>query len=1286
MNRRREVLRWVLKLSANPKAFSRGTREDDPTPFELDHMRLLLGSWLENQMDVAVATNINEQIWLTLASLLEKREMLTELSDRGHRYVTALGNPDLHIDNDGGPTLQTRAIRHILEPRKYSEKLDDDVYLVIATALLPVLGEFAETQDNDAWGYLDRSQRPGRVQLTDAAPPVVGYYRARPEEAQVADGIESTTVLTAVHGIGGVGKSQLATQLLHQQLDTAEPVEVIAWIRAADDHGINDLLELADRVGLPKREEEPDQQRCKRIWDHLRSAGRRWFIVIDNVHTPDNIRPLLPPTPAGGRIIVTSRHTDWDKETVIEVDCFDKQTGANLLLEISDSDPDDSYEQAEELSIELGGLALALVLAGRLCRRTKTLGDFLNDWRARPDYQYLGSKTHPTYDRAITALWNESLTVANKQSPSAGHLLLICCHLDWTNIDWPWLRAQLTTTNHWDNHTLNQAAEALADLSLIELDHNRIAVKHNTIADGYRADPNNPGQLTEKVITDLTYLLTPPTTRPNDQQLRHIDAIANQSNEIPTDQQLTHIDAIARRRSDSATSDLLPVIETAGLHHLYSTYSRRAIPIWHLLFEAKTQTLGSKHLDTLTAQANLAVSYAHAGQLDNAISTGREVLHQREQILGSDHPDTLSSRANLAVSLKQAGHAAETIALEEQLILDNRSFLGLDHPLTLASEANLAVSLAQVGRIHEAITVGQQALEHRQRVLGRDHPDTITSQANLAYFYGAIGSLNEATTLGEKVLESRQRVLGYDHPETLNSRGNLGMAYRQAGRLEEAINLEESLVADRRRLLGVEHPDTLTSQANLAIYYRESGRVDQALDLEEELLTARHHLFGPDHPDTITSQANLTISYMQGGRIEEALALGHEALNNRQRVLGHDHPETLNSRTNLAMTYRQAGRIESALTMEEELVVDRQRILGIDHPDTLRSQTNLGIYYRQAGHLDEALQLEEEVLARGRSVLGPDHPDTLVSQTNLAITYRESGLLDEAIALGQRALEDHLRVLGPDHLRTLTSQADLAMAYREAGHPEEAIATGEKAFEDRQRILGPDHPDTLISQANLAIAYGEFGRLSEAIRIEEKVAATRRRTLGHDHPDTLLSQANLAISYAQSGRISDAVDLTKRTLELHETTFGATHPTTIELKQRLAHLYFELSSDTWALGVRLQEQAVQDLLRNHGEAHPSTVGAKRQLGRSLSITGRTHDAIMVLEEALADSEQLTNSSEQESVYISELLSECYYKSERFQEAIALQENVVASFEQVLGNHHSEARAARERLLQWREGV
>jgi tetratricopeptide (TPR) repeat protein len=138
-------------------------------------------------------------------------------------------------------------------------------------------------------------------------PPHNPHFTGRGAElADLARGLTGGSAVTvhSVHGLGGVGKTQLAAEYAHAR---AADYEVAWWVAAEEASLIPDQFAgLARRLGLDPAT-EPDLVRAQ-VHDRLREVAG-WLLVFDNADDADGIRSWLPaaPQPFGvpGHVLVT---------------------------------------------------------------------------------------------------------------------------------------------------------------------------------------------------------------------------------------------------------------------------------------------------------------------------------------------------------------------------------------------------------------------------------------------------------------------------------------------------------------------------------------------------------------------------------------------------------------------------------------------------------------------------------------------------------------------------------------------------------------------------------------------------------------------------------------------------------------------------------------------------------------------------------------------------------------------------------------------------------------------
>ncbi|RYP17801.1 hypothetical protein DL767_009943 [Monosporascus sp. MG133] len=218
------------------------------------------------------------------------------------------------------------------------------------------------------------------------------------------------------------------------------------------------------------------------------------------------------------------------------------------------------------------------------------------------------------------------------------------------------------------------------------------------------------------------------------------------------------------------------------IHRLYE----EAEQMYRQVLELREAVLGREHPDTLISMNNLALVLQNQGKYDEAEQIHRQELKLSEAVLGREHPDTLTSMNNLALVLRNQGKYDEAEQMHRQVLELSEAVLGREHPSTLTSMNNLARVLDSQGKYDDAEQMHRQELKLSEAVLGREHPSTLISMNNLAGVLDSQGKYDEAEQMHRQVLELREAVLGREHPLTLTSMNNLVRVLRNQGKYEEA--------------------------------------------------------------------------------------------------------------------------------------------------------------------------------------------------------------------------------------------------------------------------------------------------------------------------------------------------------------------------------------------------------------------------------------------------------------------------------------------------------------------
>jgi tetratricopeptide (TPR) repeat protein len=180
---------------------------------------------------------------------------------------------------------------------------------------------------------------------------------------RLADGLAAKRAV-AVHGIDGVGKTQLAARYARQHRDS---YDVVWWLHADKPATLRmNLVGLAVALGLVTDvAKESDAIDATRWW---LQRTVRWLLIIDDASDPDAVADLVPEG-TGGHVVITSRSAgDWRAlgAQPIALDVFERHESCEFLAERCDEqDPDVLAAVAEAL----GDLPLALERAAGYANR-----------------------------------------------------------------------------------------------------------------------------------------------------------------------------------------------------------------------------------------------------------------------------------------------------------------------------------------------------------------------------------------------------------------------------------------------------------------------------------------------------------------------------------------------------------------------------------------------------------------------------------------------------------------------------------------------------------------------------------------------------------------------------------------------------------------------------------------------------------------------------------------------------------------------------------------------------
>ncbi|KAI0159859.1 hypothetical protein GGR52DRAFT_582588 [Hypoxylon sp. FL1284] len=748
---------------------------------------------------------------------------------------------------------------------------------------------------------------------------------------------------TALEGLGGIGKTQIALEAAYQVRDKHPDCSVF-WVPAVDATSFeNAYRDIGNQLGVKGMEDDKaDVKVLVRAALGHESAGS-WLMIVDNaddlkLFADATLSDYLPFNRNGSILFTTRNHEaaarlDIPQQDITNVTRMNNDEATNLLRA---GLKEDQIRDAESITYLLGFLAnlpLAIKQASAYMAKTgmstskylqhcqssdKTMVRLLSqDFEDRNRYKNINNP--------IATTWLISFNHISRDYPLAARYLRFICYL----------------------------AEKDVPISLLPPGEDELEADEAIgILKGYAfvIERNEPDSFD---IHRLVRLAMRNWLQTNGEwQEWAMDAIQHLTDEYPFPNHenrsiwmryLPHGRAVLHLRNEFADKET----------DLLFNYNE-AEQMYRKTLELRERVLGREHPSTLASINNLAL----------AEQMHRQTLELRERVLGREHPSTLDSMNNLANVLDSQGKYEEltervlgreyldtlgsmnNLALLIKRVMNNLVSVK-EHLFIFGSINNLANVLNSQGKYKElreqvmnalAITLNSQGkYEGAEQVLGREHPFTL-------------GSMNNLASIHRQILELTERVLGREHLYTFDSMNNLANMHRQTLELRERVmnNLANVLNSQgkyeelTKRVLGREHLNILNSMNNLANVDREHSSTFDSMNNLANILDSQgkyeeltKRVLGREHPNTFGNINNLAL-------ILELI----------ERVLGREHPDTLGNINNLANMHQQTLEL-------------KERVLGREHPDILGSMNNL------------TLELKERVLGR-------EHSFTLVSMNNLA--------------------------------------------------------------------------------------------------------------------------------------------------------------------------------------------------------------------------------------------------------------------------------------------------------------
>ncbi|MFC0548488.1 FxSxx-COOH system tetratricopeptide repeat protein [Kutzneria chonburiensis] len=773
----------------------------------------------------------------------------------------------------------------------------------------------------------------------------------------------TTAILpAALHGMGGIGKTQIAAEYIYRHL---EDYELVWWIQATQPAQIRAALtDLAQALRLPGAREAHTAVPAVREALRIGVPYRRWLLVFDSAESPEAVRPFFPSN-GPGEILITSRNPDWaGVARPLEIAVFSRAESKELLRRRG---PEIDDAQADALAQKLGDLPLAIAQAAAWRAETgMPVREYLRLFDEKVA-EILDTTRPDDYEVPLAAAWNVSFDELQSRNPAAHQLLQVCAFFApdpisrslFTGVRGLSIAVELDAALR-DPIRLGRAIRDINRYGLAKIDH--------------RNDTLLLHRLVQLVLRDRM----PPQRRADMKHGAH--------------QLLANLDP-----NDPNTAGQWPRYQ-AILPHAYASDIVECDDRW-----------------VRQLVLNLMTFLYQWGDHEEAANLAKRATETWQNRLDETDPQLLQAWGQQAIYLWTLGRYGEASPINERTLALHRRVSGEDSEETLLAERRVAVDRRAKGDFSGALAVNRDVYQKAKGVFGDDDPVTLSAAHDLGVILRLVGEYTEARVLDEDMYKRQVELRGYDAAQTLNVLGGLILDRMELGEYGWASVEQERLAERAARLFGEDTAATLQRQHHLSMALRKNGDHAGALERSTQAWQRYRIRYGDSHPQTLACAIGQSINLRNAGELSAAQQLGEETFGRYRAVLGEHHPHTLAAAVDLAVTLRLMGDADAAQTLDERSLEQFRTMFGPDQPHAIGAAINLASDLAARGEFENALKLDNDVVARAERVLGADHPTTLAAAVNRTFDLRALGRGQEADPLYVDVMNRYRRVLGDKH-------------------------------------------------------------------------------------------------------------------------------------------------------------------------------------------------------------------------------------------------------------------------------
>jgi len=538
------------------------------------------------------------------------------------------------------------------------------------------------------------------------------------ELKEIAELLNNSNSLLLINGIGGIGKSTIASYYLHSQ---KEKLDYYGFFEGIDSF----LTELRSRLDI--KAEKEDEAFMEALTKLSALKGEK-LLVIDDVknieENQDKIDKILALENSGYKILLTSRE-EIEDITRYELDVLSMDDAKKLFNSIYEVEDEALLEEILEY---LDYHAFFVEMTSKTLKSKKTLtSKIIKEKFENGEFSTITRKRKESFNDYLNELFS-----FDELDDEEILMLKQLSILPSIEIEFDFLLKIFDRENDED---FEELLNYLCEKGWL-----------NSFENGYKL---------HQIVKEYIWIAHLPSFE-DIQSLfdiicewikdsADIQIAVNYKNNIEYIVSLYQFLKKINFKSEKIANFFLNL---GNIYH-YSGHFKQAQPLYEESSKIYENIFGNNHLITAISYNNLAQNYKLLEQYDEARTYHYQALKIRKSILEENHLDIAESYHNLA-GISISADKSEEFFLKALKI--RKDGLEEEHPILASSYNGLGELYRHEKRYKKSLFFHRQALKIRVQKLGETHPHTVLSYHNLASTFHSLGKFKKAEKLFKKGL------------------------------------------------------------------------------------------------------------------------------------------------------------------------------------------------------------------------------------------------------------------------------------------------------------------------------------------------------------------------------------------------------------------------------------------------------------------------------------------------------------------------------------------------------